>query len=212
MSALTHFSLFSGIGGSTLRRKPQGLHLCQCEWAISDGSFEKHWPQVPKFKDITTVTKEAFLKKQDEKPPRLFPGIPLPALFQRRKQRDLRTNGIYGPKCSALFGNSPLLVLGENVAGFIHLGLDKTVFDLSRQATPLGFSYFLLSPSAWHEAKNFHHRPLLPTPLPATRGMWGNCRWDDPDRGFENTTPAEPYGRRGCHGRFTNCWAARRGM
>ena len=46
------------------------------------------------------------MKKQDEKPPHLFPGdspaSPFPA---PGNNGDLRTNGIYGPKCSALSGN-----------------------------------------------------------------------------------------------------------
>lgn len=87
MSALTHFSLFSGIGGIDLAAEAAGFTtVCQCEWAdFPMEVLKKHWPQVPKFRDITTVTKEAFFEKQDEKPPHLFPGIPLPALFQRRE-------------------------------------------------------------------------------------------------------------------------------
>lgn len=76
MSALTHFSLFSGIGGIDLAAEAAGFTtVCQCEWAdFPMEVLKKHWPQVPKFRDITTVTKEAFFEKQDEKPSHLFPG------------------------------------------------------------------------------------------------------------------------------------------
>ena len=38
--------------------------VCQCEWADYPYSvLEKHWPEVPRFRDITTFIKEAFYHK-----------------------------------------------------------------------------------------------------------------------------------------------------
>jgi len=54
--SLTHFSLFSGIGGIDL--------AAECEWAAFPAAvLASHWPEVPRFQDITTVTKEAFFEK-----------------------------------------------------------------------------------------------------------------------------------------------------
>lgn len=179
MSALTHFSLFSGIGGIDLAAEAAGFTtVCQCEWAdFPMEVLKKHWPQVPKFRDITTVTKEAFLKKQDEKRPHLFPGdspaSPFPA---PGNNGDLRTNGIYGPKCSALSGNcTPLGCLEKMLLASSIWGSTRRFLTWSRQATPLGFSYFLLSPSAHGmSAKELSSSAmLLPTPLASDTGDVG---------------------------------------
>lgn len=69
MNNLTHVSLFSGIGGLDLAAEAAGFEtVCQCEWADFPHSIlSARWPDVPRFRDITTFTKEAFLKKQDLK-------------------------------------------------------------------------------------------------------------------------------------------------
>lgn len=64
MNDLTHLSLFSGIGGLDLAAEWAGFRTVgQCEWAdYPRAVLEKHWPGMPRWKDIRTLTGDDFFE------------------------------------------------------------------------------------------------------------------------------------------------------
>ncbi len=65
MSALTHLSLFSGIGGLDLAAEWAGFETVgQCEYAdFPTQALEKHWPDVPRWRDVRDVTAKSIRER-----------------------------------------------------------------------------------------------------------------------------------------------------
>ena len=161
--------------------------VCQCEWADYPYSIlQKHWPDVPKFRDITTFTKEAFFEKTGLETVTIisggFPCQPFSTAGKRRGFADERY--LWPEMCRVIAELRPHWVLGENVAGFINMGLDKTIFDLAKAGyavlpfvkrfltwqkrdTLFSHSYFRLAASAHGMSARelLSSRLMFPTPL-----------------------------------------------
>jgi len=132
---MNHLSLFSGIGGIDLAAHWAGMTTVAfveqnkfCQKVLA-----KHWPGVPIFDDVKTLTKDDISEPIDI----ISGGFPCQPFSVAGNKLGKEDNRHLWPEFARLIQEcKPTWVVGENVAGIITLALDDVLADLET----LGYS------------------------------------------------------------------------
>ena len=150
---LTHFSLFTGIGGIDLAAEWAGFTTVgQCEFAdYPTQVLQKHWPDVPRWRDVRDVTRNAISEKSIGEITLLsggFPCQPHSVSGKRLASRDERD--LWGEFARIIREVRPRWVLGENVRGLLSSEDGRFHGRILRDLAGLGYD------ASWGVLSAFH--------------------------------------------------------
>lgn len=126
-------SLFSGIGGIDLACEWAGIEtvaFCERE-TFPQKVLRKHWPDVPIYDDVCTLTKERLDADGIGTIDLIHGGYPCQPFSTSGKRQGASDDRHLWPEVRRLLkAIRPRWFVGENVAGHITLGLDEVLSDL----------------------------------------------------------------------------------
>lgn len=148
---MNHISLFTGIGGIDLASEWAGFNtILQVEndpYCLK--VLEKHWPNVERCTDIRSLNGRKYRGTIDL----LSGGFPCQPYSGAGKRKAFSDDRDLWPEMFRIVQEvRPTFVLGENVANFINLGLDRTTSNLESEGYEVQcFNIPAVAVGAWHQ-------------------------------------------------------------
>ena len=136
MNPLTHFSLFSGIGGIDLAAEWAGFEsVGQCEFAdYPTKVLEKHWPEVPRWRDIRDVTLESVRDRGIRTIDLISGGFPCQPFSDAGRKKGKDDDRYLWPEMLRVIQElQSTWIIGENVTGIINMALEQVCVDLENE-------------------------------------------------------------------------------
>ena len=194
----THLSLFSGIGGLDLAAEMAGFSTVgQCEWAdFPTKVLEKHWPDVPRWRDIHDLTGEDFRTRTGLRTVDVISGgFPCQPFSVAGKQAGKEDERYLFPEMLRIISElKPNYVVGENVPGILQIAAEDVIKGLEHEGYRcVVFDYEAASAGAPHRRERVFFVAERSISDDAGTGLQGFDRIDKPEQeglprqGFSST-------------------------